>query len=45
LGENGIKASQIGEVKERSFGIKIITDENIRNLKFSAKDELTKIFE
>jgi hydrogenase maturation factor len=45
LGENGIKASQIGEVKERSFGIKIITDEKIRNLKFSAKDELTKIFE
>lgn len=45
LGENGIKASQIGEVKERSFGIKIITDEKIRNLKFSAKDEITKIFE
>ena len=45
LRKNGINASPIGEVKEQSFGIKITTGQKIEDLEFSARDEITKIFE
>lgn len=45
LEENGIKASLIGEIKERGFGLKITKgDMQKQDLKISAKDEITKIF-
>ena len=45
LSENGIKAYLIGEIKEQGFGFKIKTDHTLEELKFSTKDEITKIFE
>ncbi len=45
LRKNGINASPIGEVKEQSFGIKITTGQKIEDLEFSARDEITRIFE
>jgi len=45
LNRNGIKSSLIGEIKEKSFGIKILSSGNLADLNFSAKDEITKIFE
>ncbi len=45
LGRNGIMASIIGEVRDRDFGIKLATDGRLGDLRFSAKDEITKIFE
>ena len=44
LKENGIKANIIGEIREKSFGIKIESSSSIKNLKYSAKDEISKIF-
>ncbi len=43
LQQHGIKSFLIGEVKEKSFGIKISTKGIPGNLEFSAKDEITKI--
>ena len=45
LNRNEIKSSLIGEIKEKSFGIKILSSGNLADLNFSAKDEITKIFE
>lgn len=45
LKRQGIKASFIGEIKEKSFGVKMTTGRILEDLKFSAKDEITKIFE
>jgi len=42
---SGIRASVIGRVKERGFGIKIIKDRRSEDLKWSEKDEITRIFE
>jgi hydrogenase maturation factor HypE len=42
---SGIRASVIGRIEERSFGIKILKDGKIRDLKWSEKDEITRIFE
>ncbi len=42
---SGIKASVIGRVEEGSFGIKILKDGRTADLKWSEKDEITKIFE
>jgi hydrogenase maturation factor len=42
---SGIKASVIGRVEERSFGIKILKDGRKGDLKWSEKDEITRIFE
>jgi len=44
LKRNGIKAGVIGEVKQKDFGIKILSQGKIRDLKISAQDEITKIF-
>ena len=44
LKENGIEATIIGEIKERNFGMKIIDNQEIKDLKVSARDEITKIF-
>ncbi len=41
---SGIKASVIGKVEERDFGIKILKDGRMADLKWSEKDEITKIF-
>ena len=41
----GMRASVIGRVEERSFGIKIIKDGKMTDLTWSEKDEITKIFE
>jgi hydrogenase expression/formation protein HypE len=45
LNRNGIKSFLIGEIKEKSFGIKILTSGNLEDLNYSAKDEITKVFE
>jgi len=45
LNRNEIKSSLIGEIKEKSFGVKMLSSGNITDLNFSAKDEITKIFE
>jgi hydrogenase maturation factor len=44
LERNAIGASIIGEIKDKDFGIKIKHCGKIENLKFSAKDEITRIF-
>ena len=44
LESNGIQSSVIGEVKEKSFGIKITTGRTIEDLTYTAGDEITKIF-
>jgi len=41
---SGIKASLIGRVEERGFGIKILKDDGMADLKWSEKDEITRIF-
>ncbi len=41
---SGIKASLIGRVEERSFGIKILKDDGMGDLKWSEKDDITRIF-
>ncbi|MBU2496217.1 MAG: AIR synthase family protein [Candidatus Omnitrophica bacterium] len=43
--KNNIKASKIGEVKEKDYGLKIVEKNKVLDLKFSEKDEITKIFE
>jgi len=43
--KNNIKASKIGEVKEKDYGLKIVEKNKVSDLKFSEKDEITKIFE
>jgi len=42
---SGIRASVIGRIEEGSFGTKILKDGSIRDLKWSEKDEITRIFE
>ncbi len=42
---SGVRASLIGKVEEKSFGIKILKDGKKRDLKWSEKDEITRIFE
>ena len=42
---SGMRASVIGRVEERSFGIKILKDGRIEDFKWSEKDEITRIFE
>jgi hydrogenase maturation factor len=42
---SGIRASVIGRVEERSFGIKILKGKRMGDLKWSEKDEITRIFE
>jgi len=44
LKEHRINSAVIGEIKEESFGLKIITDVILEDLPFSAQDEITKIF-
>ncbi|HUD20289.1 MAG TPA: AIR synthase family protein [Patescibacteria group bacterium] len=44
LHKNNIHASIIGEVKDQSFGLKISDGKTIKALNYSAKDEITKIF-
>jgi hydrogenase maturation factor len=44
LKENGIRADIIGDIKEKGFGLKIETGGIIEDLRFSAKDEIIKIF-
>ena len=43
--ESGVRASVIGTVKEEGFGIKIIRGGALEDLKWSEKDEITRIFE
>ncbi len=45
LQQEHIHAMVIGEVKEKEFGLKITRNNKIQNLTYSAKDEITKIFE
>ncbi|UCD71159.1 MAG: AIR synthase family protein [Syntrophobacterales bacterium] len=40
-----IRVSVIGRIEEKSFGIKILRDGKIGDLKWSEKDEITRIFE
>jgi hydrogenase maturation factor len=42
---SGVRASVIGKVEERSFGIKVLKDGRKGDLKWSEKDEITRIFE
>lgn len=42
---NNILASQIGEVKGRDYGLKIVNKGKVSDLKFSEKDEITRLFE
>jgi hydrogenase maturation factor len=42
---SGVRASMVGKVKEKSFGIKILKDGRKSDLKWSEKDEITGIFE
>ena len=42
---SGMRASVIGTIEERSFGIKILKDGRMADLKWSEKDEITRIFE
>jgi hydrogenase expression/formation protein HypE len=42
---SGIRVAVIGRVEERDFGIKILKDRKRKDLKWSEKDEITKIFE
>jgi hydrogenase maturation factor len=42
---SGVRASAIGKVEEKSFGIKILKDGRKSDLKWSEKDEITRIFE
>jgi hydrogenase maturation factor len=41
----GIEASLIGKVKEKNYGVKILDSGKLRDLEYSEKDEITKIFE
>lgn len=43
--KNNIGASKIGEVKEKDYGLKIMRKNKVSDLKFSEKDEITKLFE
>jgi hydrogenase maturation factor len=43
--KSGIRASVIGRVEEKGFGMKILRDDRTEDLKWSEKDEITKIFE
>ena len=45
LGDNGIAACVIGEVKERGFGVMITSEGKSHTLAFSPRDEITKLFE
>ena len=42
---SGIRASVIGRIEKRSFGIKILKESSKGDLKWSEKDEITRIFE
>jgi hydrogenase expression/formation protein HypE len=42
---SGVRASVIGKIEERSFGIKVLKDGKKGDLKWSEKDEITRIFE
>jgi hydrogenase maturation factor len=42
---SGIRAAAIGRVEERDFGLKILKDGKRKDLTWSEKDEITKIFE
>jgi hydrogenase maturation factor len=42
---SGIRASVIGRIEERSFGTEFLKDGKKGNLKWSEKDEITRIFE
>jgi hydrogenase maturation factor len=42
---SGIRASVIGRIEERSFGTTFLKDGKKGNLKWSEKDEITRIFE
>jgi hydrogenase maturation factor len=42
---SGVRASVIGKVEEKSFGIKMLKDGRRSDLTWSEKDEITRIFE
>jgi hydrogenase expression/formation protein HypE len=42
---SGIRVAVIGRVEERDFGIKILKDRKRKDLTWTEKDEITKIFE
>ncbi len=44
LNKQGINTSNIGKIREKGFGIKITTGGILKDLKFSARDEITRIF-
>ncbi|MEF8879492.1 MAG: AIR synthase family protein [Candidatus Thermoplasmatota archaeon] len=44
LKNNNIEASVIGKVKEKDFGLKVRENDEVRDLSFSEKDEITKLF-
>ncbi len=43
--KNNLRAAKIGEVKEKDYGLKIMRKNNVSNLNFSEKDEITRLFE
>lgn len=44
LKKEGIECQRIGEIKDVSMGIKLITDDNIKDFSFFDQDEITKVF-
>ena len=43
--KNNLRAAKIGKVKEKDYGLKIMRKNNVSNLNFSEKDEITRLFE
>lgn len=41
----GIRATRIGKIKDKNYGLKIVKNGETSDLKFSEKDEITKLFE
>jgi thiamin-phosphate kinase len=43
--EAGISASIIGKIKTKEYGLKVLEEGRIKNLEYSERDEIAKIFE
>ncbi|GAH09000.1 unnamed protein product, partial [marine sediment metagenome] len=43
--KNNLRAAKIGKIKEKDYGLKIMRKNNVSNLNFSEKDEITRLFE
>jgi len=43
--EAGISASVIGKIKNKEYGLKVLEEGRIKDLEYSERDEIAKIFE